>query len=1417
MLLEGKPDAWTLGEALLLRNDLREWRIIEMTEDRMRVLYDDRRAPVFRWIHNSQARFNNRAAIWWKVFSIHGVAQAVRHTAFAPGDLYLDDRDETPGVIRQLSPQEKWNVTGLSDAKATWLTQAGQADSLGPLAGNSIPVGMAALVAEQAAARVQKFVELTAAREAGSWVTMQCMPKLGCTGASAVKMAAVLLVILDLNRNSVAVNASGDIPIMVGEFDQKQAYSTATSWAAELGLQGASSTSLLMEQSRGGSTVFSVIYFAEHEREQLKEVGLEHVSAGALVEPDWMKLVAEALVQVLKHRSAVRTTGEAQAWGTGRVDAHAAWEPEAEQKSCSSEQAAFFAQVREHEARKADLEALLHADGSVDMLEWKSRLGTEELESIPQSLQKPVAVETASGLLITDPHVPIDTEWQPLPDRSPLQPRPAPQGWLSAVRPMFRKAAADVVDAFRGNMSRWLAGESDRPEAVVIPGLWLEHWVFEGPHEFVSRPGWATPIDLSTPSESHLNLDFLAEQGIGHPDQELISFLILGVRYKADLPTQIVLQPHLKSFLRVQDKFLLEAGKFVERGWTIVSDSLPMVPYFLTACGSVCRKLEPERPRTIFDAGAPRVPLWDSDGIRVLPLNEAIAGSAWPKESKPRALHVVCAIAILQEAAAILGETIFVVTDDFKSFFNQLRLAPSEYCKTGVLHPPRPGQARARFAYDTVLGFGVKMASNIAQRFADLIAQIFRRKLAPVVAAIAHKLCQQSSEFAGWWEHRKALGTEQAFLTAFFMYTDDPIILCLGPVMTYEALKCWSWVCRSSGAMMAIPEKRTLGTSALWIGIQFFASLGLAVVPAQKVLRAVLSVDEAISAPVTVGDYRSLLGFLQHVRDILFLRGDKMYGLYRPFDGAVSSASRLTLGELQVGRLKWLRDRIVHQPGSSVAGAPAFVVGLPMQKPAVNLHGWTVAIFSDAAKEGTQDPGLGGWICGMYWRVPLTPRLLLLDIPVLEAIAAVVNIIVAHRLLSSDQGLPASLCVEMHVDAQATAHVLIKGSARSPNMQIVHTWALQQPRFVAMLPGLVVKHIFGLGNVASDAVSRGYWHVVKAVSAALQIRARALPAPAEALEVMELVLRRQLAVQDLRPGCGGHRGERVGEASRPGPGVVFRPTQRSKIRKQFKPVQRKGAGQPRAKTAVKPPGARARLKQISDPRLLARALASDRSSQAICRGDFNKLLLSCEIAMDAVDSAFSLRTAKQDISHWTAWQAYCKSMNTSPLRNPVDPVLDREGFMREIVLLINALTYFIRTKTAKAKKDRQAGFTIQPQSAMNVLLGVNRLLKRNFHSFVPLKGVNMAVKGLMRKFLHKFGPTSLIPKRREPFTNALIQAMLRVPSGIRLGRFGILTWSSRAGCSLRAAFTLAVSTGFRKAELFQSDEETSFLSWGLVA
>ena len=67
---------------------------------------------------------------------------------------------------------------------------------------------------------------------------------------------------------------------------------------------------------------------------------------------------------------------------------------------------------------------------------------------------------------------------------------------------------------------------------------------------------------------------------------------------------------------------------------------------------------------------------------------------------------------------------------------------------------------------------------------------------------------------------------------------------------------------------MAIPEKRSIGLSAKWIRIKFFVSLGIPAVTAQKVLRAFSDIDLACSDSLNLDKYRSLVGFLEHLRAV---------------------------------------------------------------------------------------------------------------------------------------------------------------------------------------------------------------------------------------------------------------------------------------------------------------------------------------------------------------------------------------------------------------------------------------------------------------------------------------------------------------------------------------------------------------------
>ena len=70
------------------------------------------------------------------------------------------------------------------------------------------------------------------------------------------------------------------------------------------------------------------------------------------------------------------------------------------------------------------------------------------------------------------------------------------------------------------------------------------------------------------PPSSHIStLELLREELTDWPDQELLSFLLEGVRYKADVEHQIVLLPHLVSLREGYTSLLEEVAKYTSAGW----------------------------------------------------------------------------------------------------------------------------------------------------------------------------------------------------------------------------------------------------------------------------------------------------------------------------------------------------------------------------------------------------------------------------------------------------------------------------------------------------------------------------------------------------------------------------------------------------------------------------------------------------------------------------------------------------------------------------------------------------------------------------------------------------------------------------------------------------------------------------------
>ena len=154
-------------------------------------------------------------------------------------------------------------------------------------------------------------------------------------------------------------------------------------------------------------------------------------------------------------------------------------------------------------------------------------------------------------------------------------------------------------------------------------------------------------------------------------------------------------------------------------------------------------------------------------------------------------------------------------------------------------------------------------------------------------------------------------------------------------------------------------RKRSLGTGGRWLGIHFLAQLGISAVPAQTIFRACMSIDAARSQSMSFSDYRRLVGFLEHIRDVLFLRSNTVYGLYAPHSNQLEPADPVALPHMSTRQVEVIykqmaawKDRLLQGAGCSISHIDAFLSGgpIPMSR---FLHSTWLTIFSDAATEGT--------------------------------------------------------------------------------------------------------------------------------------------------------------------------------------------------------------------------------------------------------------------------------------------------------------------------------------------------------------------------------------------------------------------------------------------------------------------------------
>ena len=610
--------------------------------------------------------------------------------------------------------------------------------------------------------------------------------------------------------------------------------------------------------------------------------------------------------------------------------------------------------------------------------------------------------------------------------------------------------------------------------------------------------GYFMPLDFNAPLNTHLHTQAMFDAlGDDFLDQSLRHQILRGALFFAKLDLQIVICPHMLSLGDAFTAAEADLTRLSSLGYlSVVSTehealgddelicALGILPVRCTSQGTRCRKLKPQSPRRISNAGGPHKKLgkWlvDGDGVPVLPLNVAIGFRSvvngkpkFGKENKPHAPGVMSDICVLRVPARILGEPILQFNDDSSDAFNQFHLHPSQIYMTSILWL-KLHQIASKCEYSHILehsfGFGYSNASYFCQRFGNALLHMVTQRMRQLEARVKAKVTDPS--LLAWYAKREALGPNQGDLFRMWVFTDDPHFVAVGFDRWVRLLCCWRDVTLMVGLRMAQAAKRQGGTSILWVGLRFHGTFGAVVIPPPKRARAISELRRMHSGDeFTLEDAMSIAGLLEHLTPFASELRSSMYHMYYPHKAFHKHGMQfrfLPPPSMQNQARKWM-ERLVQRPGIACT---AVLIS------AREEGGTTLVMSSDAAKDGTPTPGVGGHMHGFSWYLPLLPSDVVgpLQLPInwLEFLAVYGN----FEIFGPSVPLLHSRLLQL-TDSLTSAIVLTRHSAKSEGMQLVHLALLESSEFVRLAAITDVAHVFGPGMVFADAVSRGYFDIVK--------------------------------------------------------------------------------------------------------------------------------------------------------------------------------------------------------------------------------------------------------------------------------------------------------------------------------------------------
>ena len=238
-----------------------------------------------------------------------------------------------------------------------------------------------------------------------------------------------------------------------------------------------------------------------------------------------------------------------------------------------------------------------------------------------------------------------------------------------------------------------------------------------------------------------------------------------------------------------------------------------------------------------------------------------------------------------------------------------------------------------------------------------------------------------------------------------------------------------------------------------------------------------------------------------------------------------------------------------------------------------------------------------------------------------------------------------------------------------------------RPAFTGMLPHLSVSHNTGLASLASDAASRGKFEALHALVRQLGVVAIEVQVSQVALDLLHNAMNE---FEKLQAQCPYSEPPldiyKDGDVHRhPGPKARF--------------IRSRGqlAAAVSSKIPPRPPFPVESFLLLHGTTDSTRCLhqAVRHSCMVTLHWSWQRTSLPLPCALET-SRGCALRTSSEDLRHWRVRVQYCESMGTTPWRVDCKAPSgsDQLARLREVVLMSNALMYFIRTGAPRSNQDK---------------------------------------------------------------------------------------------------------------------------------